>query len=216
MPRDLVQPWRAFLAELDALVTHDVHLHCCGGFVVTMRYGLARATADLDVLSILPNDDQPTLARAAGQDSALHKTHGVYLDVVTVATHPDSYERRLTEMYPGVIRYIRLLALDPHDLVLTKLPRNADRDRGDVEYLATAVPLDVSVLRQRYQREMRPYLGVPEREDLTLPCGSRSFRRRSERIPPAREAVPESAYVGTCWGGDALLTGSAVSGDLFS
>ena len=95
--------------------------------MVTMRFGLARTTADLDVLSILPNDDQRTLARAGGQDSVLHKTHGVYLDVVTVATHPDSYESRLTEMYPGVFRHIRLLALDPHDLVLTKLTRNADR-----------------------------------------------------------------------------------------
>ena len=55
-------------------------------------------------------------------------------------------------MYPGLFRHIRLLALDPCDLVLTKLTRNADRDRGDVEYLATAVPLDVSVLRERYHR----------------------------------------------------------------
>ena len=112
-------------------------------------------TADLDVLSILPTEDQRTLAALAGQGSSLHKTHGVYLDVVTVATYPDSYEDRLTEMYPGTFRHVHLLALDPYDLVLTKLTRNADRDRGDVEYLATAVPLDVAVLRERYQREMR-------------------------------------------------------------
>jgi len=37
-----------------------------------------------------------------------------------------------------------------------------------VEYLGTAVPLNVTVLRDRYQREMRPYVNVPEREDLTL------------------------------------------------
>jgi hypothetical protein len=168
MPRDLAQPWRAFLADLDTLATHEVRLHCCGGFVVTMRYGLARTTAALDVLSILPNEDQRTLARAAGQGSALRETHGVYLDVVTVAAYPDGYEGRLTEMCPGLFRHLRLLALDPHDLVLTKLTRNADRDRSDVEYLATAVPLDMSVLRERYQREMRPYVGIPEREDLTL------------------------------------------------
>jgi len=30
------------------------------------------------------------------------------------------------------------------------------------------VPLDVTVLRQRYQEELRPYLGNPAREDLTL------------------------------------------------
>ena len=71
-------------------------------------------------------------------------------------------------MYAGMFRHLHLMALDPYDLVLTKLPRNADRDRGDVEYLATAVPLDVAVLRERYQREMRDYVGVPERDDLTL------------------------------------------------
>ena len=168
MPRDLAEPWRSFLADLDSLIGHDVRLHCCGGFVVTMLYGLARTTADLDVLSILPTEDQRTLAALAGQGSGLHKTHGVYLDVVTVATYPDSYEDRLTEMYPGAFGNVHLLALDPYDLVLTKLTRNADRDRGDVEYLATAVPLDVAVLRERYQREMRDYVGLPEREDLTL------------------------------------------------
>jgi hypothetical protein len=168
MPRELVEPWRSFLADLDALVDHEVQLHCCGGFVVTAMYGLARTTADVDVLSVLPHDDLRGLVAVAGRGSKLHQTHGVYLDVVTVATAPDSYEDRLQEMYPGVFRRLRLFALDAHDLVLAKLTRNADRDRGDVEYLATAVPLDVAVLRQRYYNEMRSYLGVPERDDLTL------------------------------------------------
>ena len=168
MPRDLAEPWRSFLVGLDGLVEHDVRLHCCGGFVVTMLYGLARTTADLDVLSIRPTEDQRTLTTLAGQGSGLHKTHGVYLDVVTVATYPGSYEDRLTEMYPGTFRHVHVLALDPYDLVLSKLTRNADRDRSDIEYLATAVPLDVAVLRERYQREMRDSVAVPEREDLTL------------------------------------------------
>jgi hypothetical protein len=168
MSADLAEPWRGFLTDLDSLVSHDVRFHCCGGFVVTMLYGLVRTTADLDVLSILPTEDQRALATEAGQGSALHKTHGIYLDIVTVATYPDSYEDRLTNMYPRAFRHIHLLALDPYDLALTKLTRNADRDRSDVEYLATAVPLDVAVLRERYQREMRGYVGLPEREDLTL------------------------------------------------
>lgn len=168
MPSELAEPWRAFLTDLDALVTHDVRLHCCGGFVVTTQYGMPRTTADLDVLSILPGDDQRALLAAAGRGSALHRTHGAYLDIVTVATCPDGYEDRLTEMYPTVFRHLRLLALDPYDLVLAKLTRNADRDRGDVEYLATAVPLDTAILRRRYQDEMRALVGNPAREDLTL------------------------------------------------
>jgi len=168
MPPDLAQPWRGFLADLDALVRHPVHLHCCGGFVVTTRYGMPRTTADLDVLSILPGDDQRHLAAEAGRGSSLHQVHGVYLDVVTVATYPDGYEERLTEMYPGCFRHLHLLALDPYDLVLAKLTRNADRDRGDVEFLATVVPLDTAVLRQRYRDEMRASVAIPAREDLTL------------------------------------------------
>jgi hypothetical protein len=159
MPRELAEPWRSLLADLDARVEHEVRLHCCGGFVVTTVYGLARTTADLDVLAVVPSDQQRALARLAGRGSILHQTHGVYLDVVTVATLPDSYEDRLTELYPGRFRHLRLLALDPYDLVLAKITRNADRDRGDLEYLATAVPLDPSILRDRYRREMRDYLG---------------------------------------------------------
>jgi hypothetical protein len=60
-----------------------------------------------------------------------------------------------------------VLALDAYDLILTKLTRNADRDRGDLEYLAAAVPLEPSLLRDRYAREMREHVAVPEREDLT-------------------------------------------------
>src|SRR5438094_5352149 len=168
MLREPAEPWRRCLAELDARAEHEFGMHCCGGFVVTTVYGLARTTADLDVLAIVPSDQQRELARFAGRGSTLHQTHGVYLDMVTVATLPDSYEDRLTKLYPGRFRHLRLLALDPYDLVLAKITRNADRDRGDLEYLATAVPLDPSILRYRYRREMRDYLGVPEREDLTL------------------------------------------------
>jgi hypothetical protein len=58
MPPELPEPWRGFLTDLDGFVTHDVQLHCCGGFVVTVLYGLTRTTADLDVLSIIPHGDQ--------------------------------------------------------------------------------------------------------------------------------------------------------------
>ena len=194
MPPDLAQPWRGFLADLDGLVSHPVHLHCCGGFVVTTRYGCPEPPPILDVLSILPGEDQRNLT-AAGRGSGLHKAHGVYLDVVTVATYPDSYEERLTEMHPGLFRHIRLLALDPYDLVLTKLTRNADRDRGDVEFLATAVPLDTSILRQRYRDEMRAYMGIAAREDLTLDLWIEIIEERREFTAELCLSVPLSSYL---------------------
>lgn len=168
MSPELEEPWLEFLLDLDQQVEREVQLHCCGGFVVTAAYGFARTTADLDVLSVVPTDQLRELAVLAGRGSKLHQTHRVYLDVVTVATVPDSYEERLTELYPGRFQHLRLLALDAYDLVLAKLTRNSDRDRGDLEYLAATVPLEPSVLKDRYLREMRDYVAVPEREDLTL------------------------------------------------
>ena len=117
---------------------------------------------------IFPSESQTSLVALAGRNSDLHKKHGVYLDVVTVATYPENYEQRLTEVFAGACQHIRLLALDPYDLVLAKLERNLQRDRDDFAYLADIVPLDLSILRNRYNDEMRVYLGRPEREDVTL------------------------------------------------
>ena len=52
--------------------------------------------------------------------------------------------------------------------MLAKLCRNIDRDREDVAALARGPGLDVEVLNQRYRDELRPKLGRPDREDLTL------------------------------------------------
>ncbi len=108
------------------------------------------------------------LVEFGGRGSTLHQNHGVYLDCVTVAQVPDSYDGRLTEMFPGAFTHLRLFALDPYDLALSKLERNQQVDRDDVKHLAQTVPLDLTVLQDRYDKELRPYLGVPTREDQTL------------------------------------------------
>ncbi len=93
----------------------------------------------------------------------------MYLQHVTVASLPESYAERLTELFPGRFRHLRLFALDPYDLVLSKLARNSPIDREDVASLATTVPVDPAVLRTRYQQELRPLLlGDLERHDRTL------------------------------------------------
>ena len=100
--------------------------------------------------------------------SPLHKKYNIYLDHVSVAKVPENYEERLTEIFPKTFKYLRLLALDPYDLALSKLERNIERDRDDVKHLAKTVPFDLKLLEQRYQKELRWQLGNPGREDLTL------------------------------------------------
>src|SRR5580658_10427798 len=162
------EPWRSFFAEVDASLSEDVDLHCCGGFVVTQLYGAARTTSDVDFLCVVPNV-QTRLTEIAGKGSTLHRKHNLYLDAVTVATPPEDYEQRLVPMFPGSWTHLRLHALEAHDIALSKLERNYERDRDDVQQLARAGHLKRQTLKDRYYKELRPNLLAHEdRCDLTL------------------------------------------------
>ena len=167
MPSDsLHEPWLSFLRELDRQLATPTELHCFGGFVVAEYYGLMRPTADIDILESR-GTDLATLAKLAGRQSTLHKRHGVYIDVVTIADVPDNYDERLITP-SGAFDNLRLRVFERHDLVLAKIVRNNDRDRADLAAIAGGPGLDIDLLRARYVEELRPKLGRPEREDLTL------------------------------------------------
>ena len=156
----------AFLAELDSLLTNRTELHCVGGFVVSALYGLERPTADIDILPVLPADR--TVLVLAGKGSELHQKHRVYIDQVAIMTPPYEYATRLVDMFPTQFVKLHLRALDPYDLALSKLKRNATHDREDVKHLAMRAPLETAILRERYTREQRYLLGNAERHDRTM------------------------------------------------
>ena len=143
-------------------------LHCLGGFVAKILYNLPRETSDVDVLPIASNDEIDSVISTAVEGSTLHKKYGVYLQVVGVAPIPEGYESRLMAIFPARFKHFRLLALDPYDLALSKIERNSQRDRDDVKHLASVVPLDLEILQTRFETELSPYLGNPQRESLTL------------------------------------------------
>lgn len=163
----LHEPWRSFFEALDRELAAPCDLHCFGGFVLTEHYGVARSTIDVDVVDVR-GAEIADIARRAGRGSPLHRRHRAYVDVVTIAEIPDDYESRLIDMQVGGLTHLRLLAFERHDLVLAKLARNTDRDREDVVALAQGPGLDTTLLRARYLDELRPTLGRPDREDLTL------------------------------------------------
>jgi Nucleotidyltransferase of unknown function (DUF6036) len=169
MPPDaLPEPWRSFLRELNAQLTAPVDLHCIGGFTVSMCYGLARPTGDLDVFEVLPASRAGELLHLARESGPLAQKHRVHIQKVAVVSLPEHYADRLIEMFPRAWSRLRLLAADPYDLALSKLERNSDQDIEDVKHLARTVPLDLEVLRRRYETEQRSFVLKPEREDLTL------------------------------------------------
>ena len=168
MPTKLPEPWLSFLNEIDESLTEETYFHCLGGFVVTIVYGFERepSTSDIDILTLVKGS--AAAIEKAREGSELYKRYGLYVDPVGIATLPEDYEDRLSEVFPNTFKHLRLFALDPYDIALAKLERNTDIDREDVKHLARVVPFDLEVLSQRYHDELRIYLGIPEREDLTL------------------------------------------------
>jgi hypothetical protein len=155
---------------MDGLLDEPFELHCIGGFAVVVGYGLPRATNDLDYRSLVPYNRINDLQGMAGLGSALAKKYKVYLQyTAAVESIPENYDERLTELFAGRFKKLRLFVPDPYDLALSKLTRNVERDRQDVEFLVGARHLDSKILRERYANELRSILiGDPEQHDQTL------------------------------------------------
>jgi hypothetical protein len=161
-------PWAEFLRELDSLLPNQTDLNCLGGFVISFHYGLQLPTGDVDYYSVMPAECEAKLLGLAGEDSTLAHKYKLRVHRVGVNTMPENWEDRLVDMFPGHFKKLRLYAPDPYDLVLSKLERNSPKDRDDAEYLVRSRGLEPEVLRERYEKEMRPYLANEARHDLTL------------------------------------------------
>ena len=183
-PSTAPPPWGSFLSELDTLIEGTVELHCLGGFVLTAVHGVPRVTQDIDFIELIPRSYSATFQTLAGLGSLLAKKHKVYCQDASVAQYPDSYADRLTEMFPGAFRKLRLRAMEVHDVILAKLARNKGVDREDVRFLALAGRLNPEILRHRYIHELRPYLiGRIESHDLTLELWLEEFFGKTGKEP---------------------------------
>lgn len=167
----LPSPWDKFLAELDARLVNPVEIHCAGAFVLIALYGREIPTGDLDYIEAIPGSAVETLQAVAGIGTTIAKKYGVHLEFVPlggIADVPENYASRLIDLFPGRFARLRLRALESHDLILSKLTRNAARDERDVAFLAGKGIIDRATLEERYRRELRPNLSNEERHDLTL------------------------------------------------
>jgi hypothetical protein len=184
-PNPLPDPWAGFLKEVDTLITEPVCLRCLGGFVMNTLYGFTRPTGDIDFLQVVPQTALQAVSKITSEGGALHKKYRIYLDPVTVAHVPEGYEDRLSEMFAGEFKNLRLMALDPYDLALAKLERNIERDRNDVRFLARTIPFDLQVLDDRYRQELRPLVNNTKRADLTMELWLEMIQEDRGATPPA-------------------------------
>lgn len=166
--QELPIPWPEFLSEVDKSLSKPVEIHCLGGFILTVLYGVPRTTGDLDYITVIPGNAYSELEQLAGRDSTLARRHKVYFQHAGGITDlPEDYEERLVDLNLG-LKNLRLRALEPYDLVLSKLSRNNPKDRDDVKYLAAKLNLSFAALYERFTVEMKPWVANPDRHDSTL------------------------------------------------
>jgi len=165
---DIPSPWPSFLREIDQALTAPVELHCLGGFVLTVLYGLPRPTDDLDYITVIPKDASEELENLAGRGSKLRRKYRLFLqNAGAVPDLPENYEDRLTQLDLGLSK-LTLRVPDPYDLALSKLTRNSPKDREDVKALSARLALSFKILRERFESEMKPWLPNLERHLTTL------------------------------------------------
>lgn len=171
----LAKPWPDFLNAIDAQLSQQLSLHCIGGFVLKALYGLPRFTGDLDYIEVVPRSAVNELEEIAGKESALCKRYRLFVQRVGIADLPEEYESRLQELKAGMVR-LRLLALDPYDLLLAKLPRNSPKDQDDAKYLIPKLKLDFATFSNRWNQEMAPWISNRHRHDLTMELWKEYFQ----------------------------------------
>jgi hypothetical protein len=96
----------------------------------------------------------------------LFQKYGVYLDRVTLAQPPYKYESRLRDMFPGAFQNLRLMALDPYDLALTKLEDNIETEVTCGTWLVPILSI------------WSCFVTVVNAQKNGNVCGSRSFRHK--------------------------------------
>ena len=127
--KSIPEPWQSFLTGIDTTLNESVELYCLGGFVINVLYNLARPTADVDVIAITPRSEIESLLSLAGQGSDPHRKHKVYLQLVGVATVPDSYDERLTEIAQGSSS----TSVCSPSILMTSRSRNLSATRSAIE-----------------------------------------------------------------------------------
>ena len=63
MPTQIQEPWLSFLRDVDGALRQPLEVHCLGGFVLSVLWGLPRPTGDIDFIEVRPNTSGDELQR---------------------------------------------------------------------------------------------------------------------------------------------------------
>jgi hypothetical protein len=154
-----VSPARGFLEALDQawpdVGTGKIRLQVIGSTALMLQFDYVRGTKDSDLLRAgsLPTPLETRLETLAGAGSTLARRHRMYLDLVapSLLFRPQRLEFHLLVALNETLRAFEVEALDPVDVVVTKLKRFHANDLADIRAVWEQGLLDHGRLLERFR-----------------------------------------------------------------
>lgn len=140
-----------------------------GGAGLIVKYGLARATRDIDILE--PHQVRLNGLTAIGHLLAQQGFHIVSEMLLTL--HPD-YENRLREV--AVFTNMAVFTLSPCDYAISKLGRGTSKDLDDILHSNLLDEIDIITLEKLYEEACTYWIG----DETRFRANWDQFRRRVE------------------------------------
>jgi len=151
-----------FLQALDAEVSREITVVAVGGTAMTLL-DLKPSTIDIDFT--VPDEDYQEFQRAIAR-----LQHGFKVDlfrggVVFTQILPEDYLEKSIKIGNG-LKHIRLKALHPVDIVVTKIGRLDDRDIEDISVCIREFGISKSQVEERARQVQ--YAGRDENYEINL------------------------------------------------
>jgi hypothetical protein len=157
-----------FLREVDRELSHDIILVAAGGTALTLLYAKA-STRDMDFTL-------PSRYYEYFQEAIRDTPHGFKVDfwtdgTVFSQTLPDDYLKRSSKITK--MNHIRLKAMHPVDIVVTKIGRLDKRDKQDIKACIRKFKLTKARVEKRAKTV--DYVGRRENYEMNLRYVLRNF-----------------------------------------
>ena len=157
-----------FLGEVEKELSRSITIVAAGGTALTLL-GVKPSTRDIDFT--IPGEDYYEF-----QDALRNTPHGFKVDCwkdgsVFSQTLPDDYLRKSPDIRK--LKRIRLKALSPVDVVVTKIGRLDERDKQDIEACIKRFKLRKDQIAKRAKQV--EYVGREENYEINLKYALENF-----------------------------------------
>jgi hypothetical protein len=163
------------LADVDARWKHPqgtkIRLNVIGSAALLLQTNYNRGTKDGDVLETaeLAGDTKARLIALAGQQTALHRRHRMYLDMVPngVPFLPHAPLYHAVVSLSGLVHF-EVFALDVVDVVVSKFKRYHANDQADVAAMSDGRHVPHERLIERFRSAVDVFAGDARADKLPI------------------------------------------------